>query len=91
MDGTVYWDDAVLSPVLQSYRQSEGFKGVNDPTFDSKGRLYFTDQGQTGMHDPTGHVFRYDLDTTRLDCLIANGRAQMDSRSIPRRPFCSSR
>lgn len=61
-----------VTPFL-THRQSEGFKGVNDLTFDDKGRLYFTDQGQTGMHDPTGRVFRDDLDTGRLDCLIANG------------------
>lgn len=39
-------------------RNSESFKGVNDLSFDSKGNLYFTDQGQTGLHDPTGRVFR---------------------------------
>ena len=49
---------------------SEGFKGVNDLVFDSQGRLYFTDQGQSGMHDPTGRVFRYDLEAAKLDCLI---------------------
>ena len=36
----------------------EGFKGLNDLLFDSAGNLYFTDQGQTGMHDPTGRVYR---------------------------------
>jgi len=56
-----------------SHNKSEGFKGVNDLIFDNKGRLYFTDQGQTGMHDPTGRVFRYDFETEKLDCLISNG------------------
>jgi len=51
---------------------SEAFKGVNDLIFDSKGQLYFTDQGQSGMHDPTGRVFRYNLETERLDCLVDN-------------------
>ena len=51
---------------------SEAFKGVNDLVFDSKGQLYFTDQGQSGMHDPTGRVFRYNLETERLDCLVDN-------------------
>lgn len=60
-----------VSPVLTSIR-SEGFKGVNDLTFDRDGRLYFTDQGQTGMHDPTGRVYRYDLKTERLDVLLDN-------------------
>ena len=37
---------------------SEGFKGVNDLHFASNGDLYFTDQGQTGIADPSGRVFR---------------------------------
>jgi len=37
---------------------SEGFKGLNDLHFASNGDLYFTDQGQTGIADPTGRVFR---------------------------------
>lgn len=44
-------------PFLRGYR-SEHFKGVNDLHFGSNGDLYFTDQGQTGMQDPTGRVFR---------------------------------
>ncbi|MGN5354138.1 hypothetical protein ACQ4P5_19195 [Ralstonia sp. L16] len=34
--------------------------------------MYFTDQGQTGLHDPTGRVYRLCTDG-RLDCLLANG------------------
>lgn len=52
-------------------RNSERFKGVNDLTFDSRGNLYFTDQGQTGLHDPTGRLYRLRADGT-LDLLIAN-------------------
>ena len=51
---------------------SESFKGVNDLTFARNGDLYFTDQGQTGIHDPSGRVYRHTADG-RLDCLIANG------------------
>jgi gluconolactonase len=51
---------------------SESFKGVNDLTFAKNGDLYFTDQGQTGIHDPTGRVYRKCADG-RLDCLITNG------------------
>ena len=39
-------------------RNSENFKGLNDLVFASNGDLYFTDQGQTGLHDPTGRVYR---------------------------------
>ncbi|MBO9680650.1 MAG: SMP-30/gluconolactonase/LRE family protein [Acidovorax sp.] len=53
------------------HRHSESFKGVNDLTFDRQGRLYFTDQGQTGLHDPTGRVYRYGTDG-RLDLLLGH-------------------
>ena len=53
------------------HRNSESFKGVNDLVFDLEGRLYFTDQGQTGLHDPTGRVYRWNADG-RLDLLLAN-------------------
>ena len=54
------------------HRNSESFKGVNDLTFDAEGQLYFTDQGQTGLHDPTGRVYRFNPKTRRLDLLLAN-------------------
>ena len=53
------------------HRNSEGFKGLNDLTFDREGRLYFTDQGQTGLHDPSGRVYRLGHDG-RLDLLLSN-------------------
>jgi gluconolactonase len=52
-------------------RNTESFKGLNDLTFDSQGNLYFTDQGQTGLHDPTGRVYRLSPGG-RLDLLLAN-------------------
>jgi len=59
-----------VSPLLKR-RQSESFRGINDLTFDSHGNLYFTDQGQTGLHDPTGRVYRLRTDG-QLDLLLAN-------------------
>ncbi|MDM0026592.1 SMP-30/gluconolactonase/LRE family protein [Variovorax saccharolyticus] len=52
-------------------RNSERFKGVNDLVFDRAGNLYFTDQGQTGLHDPTGRLYRLTRDG-RLDLLLDN-------------------
>jgi gluconolactonase len=52
-------------------RNSEAFKGLNDLTIASNGDIYFTDQGQTGLHDPSGRVFRLARDG-RLDCLMDN-------------------
>ena len=57
------------------HRQSEHFRGCNDLVFDSQGRLYFTDQGQSGMHMPNGRVYRYDLETNHLELLIDTGQS----------------
>jgi gluconolactonase len=46
---------------------------VNDLFFDADGKLYFTDQGQTGQQDPTGRVYAYDLGKELLIRLIDNG------------------
>lgn len=57
--------------VLLGHRNSEGFKGLNDLTFDADGNCYFTDQGQTGMHDPSGRVYRWRTNG-QLDLLMNN-------------------
>ncbi|MBT2565102.1 SMP-30/gluconolactonase/LRE family protein [Arthrobacter sp. ISL-85] len=57
-------------PLLER-RNAESFKGVNDLTIASTGEIYFTDQGQTGLHDPTGRVYRLHPDG-RLNCLMDN-------------------
>lgn len=57
-----------VRPYLER-RNTESFKGVNDLTFDSNGNLYFTDQGQSGMHDPTGRVYRLSPEG-KLDMLL---------------------
>ncbi|HEX3063092.1 MAG TPA: SMP-30/gluconolactonase/LRE family protein [Usitatibacter sp.] len=59
-------------PIL-AHRNSESFKGLNDLTFDREGNCYFTDQGQTGLHDPTGRVYR----------LRTNGRLELVIGGIP--------
>jgi gluconolactonase len=60
--------DGTVTPLLRS-RHSEGFKGLNDLHFAANGALYFTDQGQTGLHDPTGRVFRLSA-AGRLEQLV---------------------
>lgn len=47
------------------------FKGVNDLVFARNGDLYFTDQGLTGLHDPSGSLYRLRADG-RLDQLLSN-------------------
>jgi gluconolactonase len=60
----------IVRPFLER-RNSERFKGVNDLIFDSRGNLYFTDQGQTGLHDPTGRLYRLRTNG-QLDLLLSN-------------------
>jgi gluconolactonase len=57
--------------IVLGHRNSESFKGVNDLTFDALGHCYFTDQGQTGLHDPSGRVYRL-RDNGQLDLLLSN-------------------
>lgn len=59
-----------VRPFLER-RNSERFKGVNDLVFDGAGNLYFTDQGQTGLHDPTGRLYRL-RPNGQLELLLAN-------------------
>jgi gluconolactonase len=53
-------------------RYSERFKGVNDLFFAANGDMFFTDQGRTGHHDPTGRVYRYTTEG-KLHCLLDCG------------------
>lgn len=69
-DGMIYIADyrrgiMILDPstgIVRPHIQralGEGFKGCNDLTFRSDGTLWFTDQGLTGLHDPTGRVYMH--------------------------------
>jgi gluconolactonase len=49
----------------------ERFKGLNDLVFAHNGDMYFTDQGETGLHDPTGRLWRLRRDG-RLQLLLDN-------------------
>jgi len=61
-----------IEPVLET-AFSEGFKGLNDLHFADNGDLYFTDQGQSGIADPSGRVYR----------LRANGELQRLVQNAP--------
>jgi gluconolactonase len=63
-----------LEPRLET-AFSEGFKGLNDLHFADNGDLYFTDQGQSGIADPTGRVWRLreaGKNAGELQRLVAN-------------------
>ncbi|MCW5605218.1 MAG: SMP-30/gluconolactonase/LRE family protein, partial [Burkholderiales bacterium] len=61
-----------IAPFIERHNL-EHFKGLNDLFFAGNGDLYFTDQGQTGLQDPTGRVYR----------LRANGRLEVIADNIP--------
>lgn len=61
-------ETGVVTPLLEN-AGSEGFKGVNDLVFAPNGDLYFTDQGQTGLQDATGRVYKLSADGN-LSCLL---------------------
>jgi len=63
-------DSGTVTPWLTRFR-TEGFKGLNDLFFCSRGDLYFTDQGQTGLQDASGRVFRLTAQG-QLECLLDN-------------------
>jgi gluconolactonase len=63
-------DTGKVSPYLERVRL-ERLKAVNDLHFASNGDLYFTDQGLTGWHDPTGRVFRVRA-SGEINCLLDN-------------------
>lgn len=63
--------DGSLTPVLTHVR-SESFKGLNDLVLARDGTVYITDQGQTGLQDPTGRVYRLCPDG-RVERLLDTG------------------
>lgn len=61
----------VVEPFLE--RSSlERFKATNDLVFASNGDMYFTDQGQTSLADPTGRLYRLRAADGRLELLLSN-------------------
>ncbi|UDQ90889.1 SMP-30/gluconolactonase/LRE family protein [Xanthobacter autotrophicus] len=68
--GIMVFDPATgrVEPYLER-AMLQRFKGVNDLIFAANGDLYFTDQGQTGLHDPSGCLYRLRTDG-RLDCVL---------------------
>jgi gluconolactonase len=64
----------------------EAFRGLNDLIFAANGDLYFTDQGQSGLQDPAGRVYRLRVNGA-LECVLSgipspNGLAFNGDESI---------
>lgn len=54
-------DSRRIEPLV-THHQSQRFRGVSDLCFAKGGDLYFTDQGQSGLQEPAGAVFRLRAD-----------------------------
>ncbi|WP_193088798.1 SMP-30/gluconolactonase/LRE family protein [Advenella sp. FME57] len=62
-------DAGTIKPYLQHVMR-EGLKGLNDLFFASNGDLYFTDQGESALNNPTGRVFRLRADGKSVELLM---------------------
>lgn len=58
-----------IAPYLQHVKR-EGLRGLNDLFFASNGDLYFTDQGESSLDNPTGRVFRLRADGQTVDLMM---------------------
>ena len=64
----------LLETVLSGPKNSnQHFLGLNDLILDGKGNIFFTDQGQTGLHDPSGKVY----------CLEPSGTLHVVLNNVP--------
>lgn len=63
-------DTKELSTVITRFN-GERFKGPNDLIVGADGSIYFTDQGMSGLQDPSGRVYRLHPDG-RVDVLLKN-------------------
>jgi gluconolactonase len=57
--------DGAICVRVDGYR-GEHFRGLNDLTLAPDGQVYFTDQGQSGLQEPAGAVYRWEPATGRL-------------------------
>ncbi len=62
--------DGRASVIADGYR-GERFRGLNDLTLGRDGWVYFTDQGQSGLQDPVGAVYRWHRITNRLERVMS--------------------
>ena len=80
-NGPMLFDPASgsVKPFIERFK-TESFKGLNDLVFSKQGELYFTDQGQSGLQDPSGRVFCLDMQGNLL--YIAATRANSVWRAM---------
>lgn len=63
----------VIETVIDGPRRGQKFRTLNDLVFHSSGDLYFTEQGRTGLQNPTGRVL----------CLRTTGQLETVIDTVP--------
>ena len=63
--------DGTMSVLVDGYR-GERFRGLNDLTLGRDGWVYMTDQGQSGLQEMSGAVYRWHSPTGRLERVLGN-------------------
>ncbi|MBO9197523.1 SMP-30/gluconolactonase/LRE family protein [Rhizobium sp. 16-449-1b] len=67
--GLVQLREGTATVLANGYR-GERFRGLNDLTPGIDGWIYITDQGQSGLQEPSGAIYRWRLPTNRLDRIL---------------------
>jgi gluconolactonase len=62
-----------VETIADGPRRGQKFRSLNDLVFHSSGDVYFTEQGRTGLQDPTGRVW----------CLRPSGQLEMVVDTVP--------
>lgn len=62
-----------VETIVDGPRRDQKFRSLNDLVFHSSGDVYFTEQGRTGLQDPTGRVW----------CLRTDGQLEMIVDTVP--------
>lgn len=63
--------DGTSSVLVDGYR-GERFRGLNDLTLHRDGWIYMTDQGQSGLQELSGGVYRWHAPTGKLERVLGN-------------------
>lgn len=63
--------DGGVAVLVDGYR-GERFRGLNDLTLADGGWVYMTDQGQSGLQETSGAVYRWHFPTGRLERVLSN-------------------
>ncbi len=62
--------DGKMAEVLAERYEGQRFKSINDVALDLVGNIYFSDPGGSSAENPSGAVYRYDIETKKVSQLV---------------------